>query len=282
MFFADFAMLGDAMLDVSVLEPHHALALFALARLGVPPLLGAASVRLVGSSSDQTSARFLLCPLTPNILEKIAHRASAGTWEHRTILNKRQVIDGLLPLAVTDDLISKGITALERALTSLQLSADEPPIENITPKILAALGTACTGYAVRAQSTTSSHAVLTWALPVAGSGEGEYPPHPRDPYLGFNWEAILADDAMKHRLNSELSTLYDELAPISHRLKQLIATDLGPKLKDLCRGLDDSQWTCRGSEFFRDFARARNIKNEQPPAYLFTRPATSSAATDAA
>jgi len=267
MFFADSCMAGDAMLDISVLEPQHALGLYALARLGTPPLLGAASVRLVGSSSEQTDTRFLLCPLTPEILGQIAHRASAGTWDHRCVLDHGQVVQGLLPLAVTDSLIQKGITALERALTSLQ-SPGEQPIENISFKILAALGTACTGYAIRPQSSTSPHLVLQWALPVAGSKEGEYPPHPHDAFLGFDWQAISDDSALKERLDADLSVLYDELAPISQKLMKLIVTDLDPKLKDICRGIADSNWQCRGSQLFKDFAGTPNIRNEQPPAYL--------------
>ena len=123
--------------------------------------------------------------------------------------------------------------------------------------------------------------MLQRALPVAGSKGGEYPPHHHDAFLGFDWQAISDDSALKERLNADLSVLYDELAPISQKLMKLIVTDLDPKLKDICRGIADSNWQCRGSQLFKDFAGTPNIANEQPPAYLCIRAAAASAPANA-
>ena len=265
--FADPTMVGDMMLDISILDPDLALGLYGLARLGCAPILAAVSVRLVGSSSENTAARLLLCPLDGITLRELASRASAGTWEHRSMLRATTVFDAMKPLTVGPELIARGCAALDDLFDALLPEDSGITLPEITPPILRAIATATTGYAARPVGDDGPCA-LAWALPVAGSAPDEFPVHRGDRYLGYDWDAILAKPATAARFDAILERLHSDLAILPRAIKHLIASDLEPKFKDLVRFVKASEWKVRDAQLYLEFYHAPRFSNSEYPVHL--------------
>ena len=278
----DSHLAGDYLLDLTQLQPQTALAMIGMGRMGRPPVLAALNVRLVPSPAAGVDARFLLAPMTPEILSDLATRASSGACEHQTQVHTASLIAALKPLCIGPAMIDDGRLALSRLFQHLFQSIPDPvpglgseidfsaPTQDLTDDQLAAIGTCFSGYGLRPldPNDPTGPKSLRWVVPLPGLDAGEFPKNMADPWRGLDFKYISEHAPVKERFDVAIAALEADIQCLTPAHLFIIGFNADAELRDIARGITRSKYPTKNLWIWRSIQASPSLDKRTLPPHL--------------